>query len=402
MLPIKYWMPEDEIEGGAREQIDHVASLPFAVEHVAVMPDCHSGYGMPIGCVFASKGYIVPNAVGVDIGCGMLAVRTDIKPEIVGVEELKKILGGSAEYKGGIRSTIPTGFSHHSRLQNEAWMPQFHDGGQYPIVLREYERALRQVGTLGGGNHFIELQKGSDGFLWFMIHSGSRNLGFQVAHHYAKIAAEENANNEGSMRVPPKWELDPLYIDSEEGQAYWHEMQYCVQFAQFNRAHMSERIKEAISNVFVDVKYTMAIDIPHNYATMVTDGRVSWDSKQHDGWVILHRKGATNASQGSWGVIPGSQGTSSFIVRGLGNKDSFNSCSHGAGRKMGRKQAQRELDLGTEMKRLDDKGILHAMRGKADLDEAPGAYKDIVSVMMRQKDLVMIDTILNPLAVVKA
>lgn len=223
-----------------------------------------------------------------------------------------------------------------------------------------------------------------------MIHSGSRNIGYKVAKHYNDLAIE--LNQKWFSEVPKKWELAFLPIDSEEGHAYLVEMEYCVDFALNSRKLMMERVKEAVSAVCPDVEYGELINIAHNYASM---------EHHFSKNVMIHRKGATKAQVGQLGIIPGSQGTVSYIVEGLGNKDSFESCSHGAGRKMGRKQAQRELSLEFEKKRLDDMGVIHSIRNEKDLDEATGAYKDISVVMANQEDLAEIKVELRPLAVIK-
>jgi len=247
---------------------------------------------------------------------------------------------------------------------------------------------LSSLGTLGGGNHFIEIQKGDDGHIWIMIHSGSRNLGFKVANYYNKLAI--GLNEKWHTSVPREWELAFLLTDSDEGQAYIKEMQYCVEYALANRRLMMERVIQSVANNTNQTGFDEMINIAHNYASL----------EHHYGKdVWVHRKGATLARKGTVGIIPGSQGTASYIVEGLGNKESFESCSHGAGRKMGRKQAQRELNLEEEQAKL--KGILHSVRGIKDLDEASGAYKDIKTVMENQKDLVKILVELKPLAVVK-
>lgn len=224
-----------------------------------------------------------------------------------------------------------------------------------------------------------------------MIHSGSRNLGKQVADHYNKKAVE--LNEKWFSSVPKKWELAFLPIDNPTGREYLAEMQFCVEFALANRILMMTRSMEAFNNVFQSsITFGGVINIAHNYAR----------HEHHFGEnVIIHRKGATSAKNGELGIIPGTQGSSSYIVRGKGEVDSFMSCSHGAGRKMGRKEAERTLDLASEIKRLDDKGILHAIRGVKDLDEAAGAYKDIEVVMDEQEDLVEVLVKLEPLAVIK-
>ena len=387
----------EEIEDGAMEQIKHLANLPFAFKHIAIMPDSHQGYGMPIGGVLATTDVIIPNAVGVDIGCGMCAVKTSLTE--LDTETLKKIMGE-------IRKCIPVGFNKHKEEQDTSLMPEFTLNPLYiepkmgvdkeknllPIVAQEYKNALLSIGTLGGGNHFIEIQKGNDGHIWIMIHSGSRNLGKQIADHYNKLAIELNKKWHSS--IPEEWELAFLPVNSKEGKAYIKEMQFCVDFALANRKLMMSRViscfYEAITaDNFKELEF---INIAHNYASLETHfGKEVW----------VHRKGATLATQDTIGIIPGSQGTKSYIVRGKGNMFSFNSCSHGAGRKMGRKEAERTLNLEEEIKRLDDQGIIHAIRGVKELDEAPGAYKDIDIVMKNQQDLVDIVVELTPLGVVK-
>jgi tRNA-splicing ligase RtcB len=371
-IPIKMWL--DDIEDGALAQAKNLANLPFIFKHIAIMPDCHQGYGMPIGGVMATQGVVVPNAVGVDIGCGMCAVKTPWNK----LTDIKYILGS-------IREAIPVGFKKHETERNEAHMPHGHGGFDMPIVSRHYQNARKSLGTLGGGNHFIEIQKGDDGFIWVMIHSGSRNLGKQVADHYNKVAVDMNEKYHSS--VTKDLQLAFLPFDSKEGRLYLQEMQYCVDFALANRKMMM-----AIVCDILNCDSDNMINIAHNYAVMENHFNTN---------VMIHRKGATLAREGTIGIIPGSQGTSSYIVEGKGNPMSFNSCSHGAGRTMGRKQAQRELSLDDEVKRLDDMGVLHSIRGVKDLDEAAGAYKDIDTVMANQADLIEIKVKLTPIAVIK-
>ncbi|WP_430813745.1 RtcB family protein [Carboxylicivirga sp. RSCT41] len=376
--PIKMWL--DDIEGNALAQAKNMANLPFVHRHVALMPDAHSGYGMPIGGVLATKGVIIPNAVGVDIGCGMCAMRTSL--DDTDTENLKQIMSR-------IRKTIPVGFNWHKEAQDIKHMPQ--TGELPPVVERHYEKASKQIGSLGGGNHFIEIQHGSDGKVWVMIHSGSRNLGNQVANYYNKKAKQ--LNERWHTSVPASYDLAFLPIETDEAHAYMNEMNYCVEFAFANRRLMMERVQHAFLEVFKgDVVFDELINIAHNYA--------AWENHFKEN-VLVHRKGATRARLGETGIIPGSQGTRSYIVEGLGNAESFESCSHGAGRLMGRKQAQRELDLQSEIKKLNDKGIIHGIRHQKDLDEAAGAYKDIDVVMANQADLVNVKVELEPLAVVK-
>ena len=319
-LVIKSWC--DTPENGAVEQAKNLARLPFVFKQICLMPDTHQGYGMPIGGVMATDNVVVPNAVGVDIGCGMCAVQSSL--ENISVDDLKIVLGK-------IREQIPLGFNRHKESQDYTLMPAFEN--MHDVCEREYTSALNQLGTLGGGNHFIEVQKGSDGHVWVMIHSGSRNLGKQVADHYNKKAEEINAKYYSS--VPKEWELAFLPFDCEDGRHYMAEMQYCVDFALANRKLMMTRVEDIIKEV-TQATFGDVINIAHNYARM----------ESHFGKnVLIHRKGATSAREGEIGIIPGSQGTLSYIVQGLGSHESFQSCSHGAGRKMGRKQAQRTLDL---------------------------------------------------------
>lgn len=376
--PIKLWL--DDIEEGALQQAKNLANLPFAFKHIAIMPDSHQGYGMPIGGVLATDQVIIPNAVGVDIGCGMCAVKTSLTE--IDIESLKKIMGE-------IRKSIPVGFGHQKEKQDRKLMPLLEPT---LIVQQEYENALTQIGTLGGGNHFIEIQKGSDNHIWIMIHSGSRNFGFKIAHYYNEKAIE--LNQRWRTVVPEEHELAFLPLGEKLTEAYIDEMNYAVEFALANRKLMMQRALESFHTILGQTEFSIdpIINIAHNYAR--------WEN--HFGKnIMIHRKGATLATQDTIGIIPGSQGTSSYIVKGKGNPDSFMSCSHGAGRKMGRKQAQRTLNLEEEKKKLDDKGIIHSVRNTNDLDEAPGSYKDISVVMDNQKDLVDILVELKPLAVVK-
>jgi len=380
-VPIKIWSSPGSIEESAIKQITNAANLPFAFHHIALCPDAHSGYGVPIGAVVALDKVISPHIVGSDIGCGMCAIKTSLKIEELDIVTLKKIMGE-------IRNVIPVGPLHNKYAASGDKIPHLIPN-ETPIVEREYMSALKQVNSLGQGNHFLEIQKGSDGYIWVMIHSGSRNVGYTVADHYNKVAIA--LNEKWYSSVPKEHQLAFLPLDSGEGQMYFKEMQWCVDFALCNRKLMMENV----SKIFADVTqctFEPLINIAHNYARM----------ENHFGHnVMIHRKGATSAKEGEVGLIPGSQGTCSYIVKGKGNIESFMSCSHGAGRKMGRKEACRSLNLQEEIKRLDDKGIVHSIRNNEDLDEAAGAYKSIDIVMEEQKDLVEILVKLEPLAVIK-
>jgi tRNA-splicing ligase RtcB len=371
-IPIKMWL--DEIEGGALRQAKNLANLPFAFKWIAIMPDSHEGYGMPIGGVLAAERVIIPNAVGVDIGCGVVAAKTSLTE--IDLDAIKKIMGKA-------RELIPVGFKHQKIEQ--PW-DGFDEAPDYSIIQKELSSARRQLGTLGGGNHFIEVQAGNDGHIWLMIHSGSRNIGLKVAGFYNKLA----------RALCEKWhsgvtdkDLAFLPFDTEEGHEYYDAMSFCLQFARANRALMMKRMFEIVNEI-TGAEAQDELDIHHNYAAI----------EHHYGKnVLVHRKGATKAAKGQRGIIPGSMGTSSYIVAGLGNPESFESCSHGAGRKMGRKEASRSLNLKEEQEKM--KGIVHGLRTVKELDEAPGAYKDIDAVMENQKDLVEIIVKLEPLAVIK-
>ena len=380
--PVKIWT--DDVEESAMQQIENLCTLPFLFHHLAIMPDVHAGMGMPIGGVLACVDAVIPNAVGVDIGCGMCAVKTNWRVEDISADVLRK------QIMRGIRERIPLGMDHHKERQDESYLPQGHDIAKLTVVKAQYISAQRQVGTLGGGNHFIELQRDEQGMLWIMIHSGSRNLGKQVGDHYNKLAVM--LNERWHSVVKPELRLAFLPLRTQEFNDYWAEMQYCVEFALCNRRLMMERIQEVIADALPGIEFEPMINIAHNYA--------AWE--HHYGKnVIVHRKGATLAREGIVGIIPGSQGTASYIVEGLGNPDSFNSCSHGAGRLMSRTAAVKTLSLEDEVKKLDEQGIVHAIRSQRDLEEAAGAYKDIEQVINNELDLVKILTRLLPIAVIK-
>jgi tRNA-splicing ligase RtcB len=314
----------------------------------------------------------------------MCAVKTNWKVADISSDDLRK------KIMRGIRNRIPVGFDHHKDLQDESLMPQGHDVDKLTVVKAQYIAARHQIGTLGGGNHFIELQKDGEGNLWIMLHSGSRNLGYKVAEYYNKLAQEVNAQNFSIVR--PELQLAFIWRKTPLFGAYWNEMKYCVDFAFCNRSLMMQRIQEVIADALPGVTFEPMINIAHNYAAI----------EHHFGEnVFVHRKGAVRARLGEIGIIPGSQGTKSYIVEGLGNPDSFESSSHGAGRLMSRTAAINELSLKDEVEKLESRGIVHAIRCQKDLEEAPGAYKDIDEVMANQKDLVKIVTELTPIAVVK-
>ena len=380
--PVKIWT--DSVEESAMCQIENLTTLPFLFHHLAIMPDVHAGMGMPIGGVLACVDAVIPNAVGVDIGCGMCAVKTNWKVSDITTEVLRK------QIMRGIRKRIPLGMDHHKEDQDVKYLPEGHDIDAMEIVKQRQNSITKEVGTLGGGNHFIELQKDEEDTLWIMIHSGSRNLGKQVGDHYNKLAASLNAK--WHSVVSPDIRLPFLALGCKEFDMYWKEMQYCIDFALCNRKLMMERIEEVLSDALPGIEFEPMINIAHNYA--------AWENHFRKN-VIVHRKGATLAREGVIGIIPGSQGTASYIVEGLGNPDSFCSCSHGAGRVLSRKAAINTLDMAEEVARLEAKGIVHAIRSQDDMQEASGAYKDIEEVIANEADLVKVKTRLLPVAVIK-
>jgi tRNA-splicing ligase RtcB len=380
---IKCWC--NSPEEGAIKQAKNLSTLPFLYKHVALMPDVHQGYGMPIGGVVACKGYIIPNAVGVDIGCGMIAIKTSFKDNIK-KEILKKILGV-------VRSVVPMGMGkNHKSPCGETFMPNLPHSDFVQTLI---DPTRYQLGTLGSGNHFIEFQRDEENNLWIMIHSGSRKLGKAICDYHNNIARE--LNKRYFSIVDDKQELAFLSMNTIEGLSYFEDMLYATNFALRNRQKMMNKTTDVLKNCLLKydgkkIHFEDIINIHHNYASL----------ENHFGEnVYVHRKGATSARKGEIGIIPSSQGTCSYIVEGLGNPESFMSCSHGAGRKLGRKAAKRELNLEKEIKYMEDRNIIHNIRNVEDLDEAKGSYKDIDVVMDEQKDLVKIKYKLRPIAVLK-
>ncbi len=391
---IKSWCKD--VEGSAMSQAEDLAMHPSVYKHVALMPDCHPGYGMPIGGVIACKDAVIPNAVGVDIGCGMGAVKTNIR---VGDATDKPTL---REVTKKIRELIPCG-EGHSHKKAQKWAPMSRDLNDFSERgwFSDHVKALakKNLGSLGGGNHFIEIQAGDDGFVWLMIHSGSRHLGNMIAKYHNKVA--QNLNTMWNASVPGN-DLAFLPIDSAEGKAYIDDMNFALAYAQENRRRIMENFMTAFSSVFSNAEFGQTVNIHHNYAALENHfGENLW----------IHRKGATSARKGEIGIIPGSMGTPSYIVEGLGNPDSFTSCSHGAGRVLGRNQASTTLTIDECNDAMGDvvfdrwsklKGWKRK-KGRAtyDLGEAPQAYKDIDEVINAELDLIKPLVKLKPLGVVK-
>lgn len=389
-VPIKSWCKN--VEDGAMKQAIDLAKHPVVYKHVALMPDCHQGYGMPIGGVVACEKAVIPNAVGVDIGCGMGSVRTNIHVSEVSKELLRDVVTR-------IKKLVPCG-EGRAHTKEQSWEGFDRDINAYAdrgwFSPRVGELANRNLGSLGGGNHFIEIQAGDDDRVWLMIHSGSRHLGNVVARFYNAIALKLNSTWNTEL---PSRDLAFLPTESVEGQNYIDDMTFALAYAQENRRRIMDRFMSAFASVFFRAAFESPVNIHHNYAAL----------EKHFGKnVWVHRKGATAAWEKQTGIIPGSMGTPSYIVEGLGNTDSFMSCSHGAGRAMGRMQASRSLTPEACDKAMS--GIVHdrwntVKRGRAkgmlDLGEAPQAYKDIDAVIESELDLIKPLTKLRPLAVVK-
>jgi len=378
-IPIYSWCAP--IEKEALQQAYNVANLPVTFHHVAIMPDCHVGFGIPIGGVAACVDAVIPNAVGVDIGCGVIAGKTDFPADDVGRKDLEEIVSK-------IKQRIPVGFDHRGSPQHwEGWATA-------PVhcapVRAELDSAKYQLGTLGGGNHFIELQRDQNGLLWVMIHSGSRNFGLKIAEYYHQKAIR---NCEKQKIKLPSRELAFLELGTNDAQEYLDAMNFALRFASTNREMMMREVNNVLSTI-IHAEITDIVQIHHNYCA----------KESHFGRdVLVHRKGATTARKGERGIIPGSMGTNSYIVVGAGNEDSFHSCSHGAGRRMGRNEANRLLT--PDMCKRAMKNVYFEWptdrKGKPDLSEAPQAYKDIDEVMASQQDLVKPLLKLSPLAVIK-
>ena len=379
MLPIYVWAEDADLPGfeSAIAQAKNLANHPLARHHIALMPDFHVGYGMPIGGVMATEGGVVPNAVGVDIGCGMIAARTSIEAGSLDRETLQAI-------RKAIHAVVPVGFSAHKEPQG-LWAGAGDGIERLPVIERNYGGARKQLGTLGGGNHFIELQKDEAGRVWLMVHSGSRNLGKQVCEHYDRIARKQI--EVAGVELPDR-DLAYLAQGTPEFDEYMDSMAWCLKFAEESRERMLLRTAEAVESVLGHgFERDEPVQTHHNYA--------AWE--EHFGETFLvHRKGAVRAEGRV--TIPGSMGTASYIATGKASPDSFATCSHGAGRTLGRKEANRTITL--EQAKAAMSHVVFGIRD-GDFDEMPQAYKDIDRVMANQLDLVEPEVRLTPLAVVK-
>ena len=399
-IPVKVWLEtEKELEASCREQALHLANLPFLAGPVCLMPDTHAGMGMPIGGVIASEDVIIPNAVGVDIGCGMAYIETGIR-----ADDLRQIMTGSGNLVqaiiGDIMRNVPVGFAHHKqpmpsyvldRALDE--MDKYEKDGE---LLGQLDAGYFQIGTLGGGNHFIELQEDDEGFLSVMIHSGSRHFGKSVCDYFHQKARA--LNQRWYSQVPDSYRLAFLPVDSPEGQQYLNWMQLSMDFAAENREKMMLAVKAILEKWIgkyteFSLNFSNDINCHHNYAALE-------NHKGKDLWV--HRKGAVEAQNGQLAVIPGAMGSYSYVVMGLGNEESFCSSSHGAGRRYSRKGAMEAFTCEEVILDLERRGVVLGKKGKADVaEESRFAYKDIEIVMENQKDLVIPVKRLKTIGVVK-
>lgn len=393
---VKAWVDGVPFEDAAREQVARVARMPFVHSHVAVMPDVHWGKGATVGTVIASKGAIIPAAVGVDIGCGMAAVRTTLK-----ASDLPDTL---APMRSAIEAAVPHGRTANGGAGDRgAW-------GSVPVSVAERWKALgdrferlvakhpvldktnniSHLGTLGGGNHFIEVCLDLDQNVWVMLHSGSRGVGGRIGSYFIELAKEDM--RKWFINLPDA-ELAYLPEGTEHFDDYVEAVEWAQNFAAMNRAEMMSATLNAMSDTLgraVGVALgSGAISCHHNYVSQ------EWHFGEN---VLVTRKGAVRAREGELGIIPGSMGAKSFIVRGKGNRDSFHSCSHGAGRKMSRNEAKRTFSV------ADHAAAVAGVECRLDedvVDETPGAYKEIDAVMAAQADLVDVVATLKQVLCVK-
>lgn len=399
-VPIYVWLPaKGDLDDTCLHQAINLANLPFAFKHIALMPDTHTGYGMPIGGVLASKEAIIPNAVGVDIGCGMGYLHTNVPAKLL--RETKTPNGTLAQHLvGQIMRDVPQGFDHHSSKQKSEFLANYPVRELYHYGkknLPTIDEAYYQIGTLGGGNHFIELQEDEAGNLGIMVHTGSRNLGYKVANYFNSLAKDLNKKMKSS--VPPHYDLAYLPLDTKEARGYISWMNFALDFARENRRLIMERVQNIVFDGLTsfagvkDIKIMMEVNAHHNYAALEEHfGRKVW----------VHRKGAIRATKGELAIIPGAMGSYSYIVEGLGNPLSFNSASHGAGRVMGRKEATRQFSVDEVLADFTKKNIVLGKRRRKDTaEEYYKAYKNIEEVMQDQEDLVKPVLKLLTVAVVK-
>lgn len=379
--PVLVWT--DDLDRETERQLTRVGHLPILHHHVAVMPDAHAGRGSTIGTVLATDGALIPACVGVDIGCGMMAAQTNLRSGALG--------GKRGTLRTAVEEAIPVGFDENGTVEGSvraldlwrAW-PDLIDSVARDERLKR--KALAQCGSLGGGNHFIEICIDGDDRVWLLLHSGSRNIGKVLADHH--ISAAKGAVRRRLERVP---DPDLAYVTegTSEFEAYVHDLRWAQDFASHNRREMMRRLSSIFERLFDNFRIEQTVNCHHNYADQETHfGKTVW----------VTRKGAVRARTGEMGIVPGSMGTSSFIVEGLGNPESFHSCSHGAGRRMSRHQAKNQFT--TEDLARQTEGV-ECRRDRGVLDEIPAAYKDIRTVMKNQSDLVRVVAELKQVVCVK-
>jgi len=377
-VPIKVWT--DHVEKSALKQLENIAAMPFIHKHIACMADVHAGYGTTVGSVIPTKGAIIPAAVGVDIGCGMAAVQTTLTANAL-PESL-------SELRDRIERAVPHGFvTIRGRSVKGSWEiePQSVVSrwrglserldrivAKYPKLKRK--NPLKQLGTLGGGNHFIEICLDENENVWVMLHSGSRGIGNMIGTMFMELARKDMRRH--FINLPEK-DLAYFPEGTEHFDDYWDAMQWAQEYALENRKAMMESVLRVMHEILPPFSLgEMAVNCHHNYAEI----------ENHFGAnVYVTRKGAVRARKGDLGIIPGSMGTRSYIVEGLGNPESFNSCSHGAGRIMSRTKAKKTF---TKEDLIEQTKGVECRKDSDVIDEIPGAYKDIDEVMANQTDLV--------------
>lgn len=376
--PIKIWA--SVLEPQAEQQLLNIARLPFIHKHVAVMPDAHLGRGSTVGAVIATKGAIIPAAVGVDIGCGMCAMALPMK-----VDDIPRL----SELRHEIERSVPTG-RHSNKEPCKRALDFFAEGLPTIGTFELLKRALVQLGSLGGGNHFIELCGDEKGDAWIVLHSGSRNIGKTLADIH--IGKAKGLMKDYFIELPDP-DLAYLAQETSEFEAYLKDLLWAQRYAAENRREMMGRVLKAVLEHvggMERVPFSVdMVDCHHNYTAQ----------EHHYGanvWVT--RKGAVSARAGQLGIIPGSMGTKSYIVRGKGNPESFDSCAHGAGRAMSRTEARRRFTV--EDLAAQTEGV-ECRKDKDVLDELPAAYKDIDQVMLDQADLVEVVHTLKQVLCVK-
>jgi tRNA-splicing ligase RtcB (3'-phosphate/5'-hydroxy nucleic acid ligase) len=377
-VDIRLWTRPHEVEEVALDQLRNISALPWVFHHVAAMPDVHFGKGATVGSVIAMKGAVSPAAVGVDIGCGMGAVATNLTASDL-PDSLRQV-------RFDLEAAVPTGFASHdhpvaSAIGDELW-------SEFSSLTKEVQKLVNkarcQLGTLGGGNHFFELCLDTEQKVWIMLHSGSRNIGKELAEiHMAK--AQKLTHN----RALPDRDLAVFLSGTAEMAAYRRDLFWAQRYARANRELMLELALAALKKHFPALTTGQAIFCHHNYVA---------EEVHYGEEVLVTRKGAIRAGRGELGIIPGSMGTRSYIVSGLGNAESFESASHGAGRKMSRGEAKRRFSVNDLLKQTEG---VECRKDGGVLDEIPGAYKSIERVMADQSDLVEIVTELKQVLCIK-